>query len=381
MASQQPEILLLNIPFAALNSQRDSLSRFASRSAPLGLFCLAAIDPERIKVIDSPGLPQISEVLSCYDARTIKAVILHLQPGIPCGQINALLERFRSLFPLATIGCGQTGETVCAGFDFAIRGTGKTAILRILRGEKMCGFFDTLADDLDSPLSVPEELLIDSGYELPPEKWCGGKTIEVFQPWLGLLELSHEVFVYPGVAWIAAMVDWLKKSGYVFFHLCPSGLRPENLHELRSVMLNCKARFAVSFMVDHVEHMATIGYPLQQIWLHGISLKNYVKAADLMRQIRQSDCQPCLQVDRHLLNIPEWLTMISLAERMVIGDFLDWPKAGLQRLTWKFWSYHQRFFSRLIGLKSASELIVFMKTAYVVLEILFLSDKNGGCKQ
>lgn len=381
MASQPTEILLLNIPFAMLNSQRDSLSRFVSRAVPLGLFCLAAIAPERIKVIDFPGLSQISEVLSSYDAQSVKAVILHLQPEASADQINTLLERFRSFFPLAAIGCGQPGEKACAAFDFAIKGTGKTAILRILRGDQLRGMLDTLADDLDSPLNVPDEQLFDSGQELASEKWFAGKTIEIFQPWLGLLEHSHEAFVYPGAAWLAAMVDWLKKSGYVFFHFCPSGLRQDNLHELRSVMLNCKARFAVSFMVDHIEHISTIGYPLQQIWLHGISLKNFSKAVELMRQIRQSDCQSCLLVDRQWLKLPEWLPLLALADRMVVGDFLDWPKDSLKHLTWKFWSYRQRFFARLIGLKSASELIVFMKTAYVVLEILFSSDKNGGCKQ
>lgn len=377
MTTQQPEILLLNFSHAASGGQRNSFDRFNSRVAPLGLHCLAAIDNTRIMVVDALSLSHLVECLNGIDNGLIRAVIVSLPASCQNEIVAPLLSGLRSMFPAAVFGCAPDHEDIVANFDFVIRGTGKTAILRLLRGDRLRGYFDTVADDLLSPLPVPEETPAPVGYELETEKWLGGKTIEIFQPWLGLLDQRNEIFTYPGLLWLAAMVGWLQKSAYAAFHFSLSGLCCDNLHELRSVMLNLKARFAVSFTVEEFKHITAIGYPLQQIWLHDVCDKNAAAALEIMKQISQAGCQPCLLIDRRWLTIAEPQALLAGAERIVISDLSSWPAAGLKRLIGRFWSFRSRFFMRLFGLKKASELIVFMKTAYFVLEVLFLSENSG----
>lgn len=377
MESQQPEILLLHLSFTAANVQSNGLNRLQKIVAPLGLHCLATMAPERISVIELYSAAQAKEMVEISRSETIKAVILSNVQESCIGELAELITVLRCSFPRALIGCSHDSPAtyVC---DFIIRGTGKTCILRLLRGDRLTGSFDMLADDLLSPLSFPDTSLLLSGYELETEKWLTGKTLEIMQPWLGLLDQSSEIFTYPGIAWVAEMIAVLQKSGFVAFHFCLCGLSADNLHELRSVMLNLKAPFAVSFKIDDIKQITSIGYPLLQIWLCDLSASNAAQAVLLMKDIHQADCAPCLKLDRQWLTIEDQQAILALADRIIIKDLHYWPVSALRSLVGRFWGYRKRFFKRLFGLKSAAELIVFMKTAYFILEVLFLSEKKNG---
>jgi hypothetical protein len=373
MEPTAPEILLLNISAGALNRESSALGRFRPVYAPLGLHCLAASAPERIAVIDGKSRAQLCDALQFYRNMPVKTIVLHYsdgEDGMP--QFLALL---REMFPAVSIGSHLSEGD--AGFDFYVHGTGKTAVLRILRGERLHGKIDTLAEDLRSPLHVPQNHLLETGYDIFPEKWIAGRTIEVFQPWLGLLDQSRKIMAYPGIAWIAEMVGWLQKSSYVAFHFNPSGLEADDLHELRSVMLNLRAPFAVSFWAGAGRMFKPVGNPLRQIWLYYPNPETADESVVQLQAVASCGCQPCLQVDSRCRQVMDH-RMFSAAEKMVITDQEDWDIGALKHLTGRFWSCRRRFFRRLFGIKNASELINFMKTAYMILEILFASDKKAG---
>lgn len=99
MITPNPEILLLNIPRDLPAEGRVSLSRFRSRTAPLGLYCLAAIAPERIQVVDAASSSQLFEALAVYKPEQIKALILQWQSYTDSAVLIAHVERLRQMFP------------------------------------------------------------------------------------------------------------------------------------------------------------------------------------------------------------------------------------------------------------------------------------------
>jgi hypothetical protein len=66
--------------------------------------------------------------------------------------------------------------------------------------------------------------------------------------------------------------------------------------------------------------------------------------------------------------------MLAAAERICLSDLPCWALSDLKRVMARFW--RRRFFSRLARLRSAGELIMFMKTSYNILDILLSSERH-----
>lgn len=377
METPSTEIILLNLNSLNADAQ-PRFNRFPGRPAPLGLCCLAAVAPERIAVIDGANPQQLFDQLATIEATAVKAVICQIAAAAGTENPAGILTQVRKMFPGALLGVSTERPELPTGFDFASNGTGKAVVLRILRGDRPSGFLDTRDDDFASPLPIPQEPMTDCGYEILPEKWLFARTLEIFQPWLGLLDQSGQCRTYPGIDWFANLVSWLQRSGFAAFHLRPSGLTSENLHELRSVMLNLKARFAVSFLASDHLNIRQIGAPLQQVWLYNPTAASVADTREKLQQIRETGFQACLQIDRHWFADSETQPLIKLVERIAISDESHWSFADLKKFTARFWGSRNRFFRRLFGLKSASELVMFLKTSYMVLEIMFTSEKKAG---
>ncbi|KAF1082102.1 MAG: hypothetical protein GQF41_1742 [Candidatus Rifleibacterium amylolyticum] len=366
MHNPNSEILLISIEKEPATGEYYSLRRFGGRFAPLGLLCLAATAPDRIAVINSSNGTQLSEYLQ--DFSNPKAIIIQGGDN-PTDKINVdTLSELRERFPGARIGISDPGGAHREPFDFTVTRTGKTAVLRILRGEIPTGIFDELPGERFDTLDIPEEPMLDGDYESHPEKWLAGRTIEVFQPWLGLLDRSESIFSWPGIDWVAKLVSWLNLSGYNAVHFRPSGLTPTNLHELRSVMLNLNMPFAASFKIREDQHFTRIGAPLRQIWLYHPAPETAHICLDQLARIKAADCQPGLQLNRNSIGTATEPDLLATAERICLDNLHCWALSDLKRVMARFW--RRRFFSRLAGLRSAGELIMFMKTSYNILDIL-----------
>ncbi len=377
METPETEIVLLSIPADCCLNQ-PGINRFPGRSAPLGLYCLAAVAPQRVAVVDAVSSQAAFDMLPFGSSISVKAVICQASENSDPDKIARFCLRLREILPGVALGVNNQSAAVPVGFDFAVKGTGKSAVLRILRGDKLSGFIDCSHDDASSPLSVPDEPLIDCGYDIFPEKWLYGSTLEIFQPWLGLMDQNTITRTWPGLDWVAGLITWLKKSGFASFHFRPSGLTCDDLHELRSLMLNLKTRFAVSFTTADFINIRQIGWPLQQVWLY----VSKPLASDVLRgylqHIREAGFQACMQINHNWCEIGNSNSLLGLVDRLAFSDYDSWPFADLKRLTAHYWSGKTRFFRRLFSIRSASELVMFMKTSYMMLETILSSEKKAG---
>ncbi len=377
MQTTGPEILLMKLP-ADCNVVWPCYNRFPGRNAPLGLLCLAAVEPQRIATLDAVTSHGLIDCLASYSAESIRAVILQRSDKTDPEKARAFSQRVRELLPSASVGVNAEKCEVPAWADFAVDGTGKSALLRILRGDRLTGFIDHRHDDDLSPLPVPEETFIDCGYDIHPEKWLAGTTLEICQPWQGLHDMSTTRRTWPGLDWVSRLVAWLKLSGIAAFHFRPSGLNCDDLHELRSLLLNQKARFAVSFVAADEINIRQIGWPLQQVWLYYPNRTSADRMREHLQHIHDAGFQTGVQVDSAWLSCHGYGAMTALVDRLAIIDDGLWPVGEIRRLMARYWGGKNRFFRRLFSLRNASELVMFMKTSYFLLETLFSSDEEGG---
>ncbi len=376
METPETEIILLSMP-ADCRLGQPGLNRFPGRPAPLGLYCLAAVSPQRISVVDSVSSQAAIDMLPTGSSSPLKAVICRVSENADPGKVARFCLRLREILPGVSLGVNSQAASVPVGFDFSVKGSGKAAVLRILRGDRLSGFIDCSHEDAASPLSVPDEPLLDCGYDICPEKWLYGSTLEIFQPWLGLLDENVSLRTWPGLDWVAGLIVWLKKSGFSSFHFRPSGLTCDDLHELRSLMLNLKTRFAVSFTTADSINIRQIGWPLQQVWLYVSQPLAAELLRDHLQHIRDADFQACLQISRSWCEIDNSDSLLNHIDRLVFNDCDSWAFTDLKRLTAHYWSGRNRFIRRLFSIRSASELVMFMKTSYMILEIILSAEKKG----
>lgn len=377
MQTTAPEILLMRLP-ADCDVVWPSHNRFPGRNAPLGLLCLAAVEPQRIAAVDAVTSQGLIDCIASYPPEGIRTVILQQSDKTDQEKARAFSQRVRELLPKASVGVNSERVEVPGWADFAVDGTGKSAVLRILRGDRLAGLIDHRHDDHLSPLPVPEEPFVDCGYDIYPEKWLAGTTLEICQPWQGLHDVSATRRSWPGLDWVSCLIAWLKASGIAAFHFRPSGLNCDDLHELRSLLLNQKARFAVSFSADDQINIRQIGWPLQQVWLYYPTRSSAEKMREHLQHIHDAGFQAGLQVNSAWLSCNGHGAIIRLVDRLAIIDDGQWPAGELRRLAVRYWGGKNRFFRRLFSLRNASELVMFMKTSYFLLETLFSSDEQGG---
>jgi hypothetical protein len=380
MTIENKEILLVNSAAAKITGS-EVVVRSKIYYAPLGLYCLQAIAPDRISLIDLQNSLQVEDFLANIIPEKIKTVILRFTATQSIDDAHKLIKKFRSVFKNSQIGVsGEVEPAAVKGADFYIYGTGQTILLKALRGERIYGLQQSIEEDLELEMPVPDRAFKDRyNFNAEPEKIIREKTIEVFQPWLGLLEYSNKLEQYPGPEWFAALAKWLKKSGFKEFHFRPSGITPKQLHELRSLMLSSECVFAASFKETHYSSFkgGCAGYPLAQVWFYqpGIFSSNSdcLSCCRLLRQQKISIGFALSQKSLELQDLPE---ILKLADRMSVVDIKNWKIKKLKKIFYWFWAANHRFFKRLFTVKTAAELIGFMKTAAIVLDVLFSKERG-----
>ncbi|MGM0599172.1 MAG: hypothetical protein ACQETH_05060 [Candidatus Rifleibacteriota bacterium] len=380
MTTENKEILLVN-SVAPQNIGSGIVVRSKIHFAPLGLYCLQAMAPERISVIDLQESMQVEDCLGNIIFEQIKTVILRLTSAHSSANAHELVKKFRSIFKNARIGIsGEVDAHAVTGADFYIYGTGQTILLKALRGEKIEGLQQSMEKDLELEIPVPAQAFAERyNYNAEPEKIIREKTIEVFQPWLGLFEYGNKLEKYPGSAWFVSLAKWLRQSGYKEFHFRPSGITPEHMHELRSLMLSCECTFAASFNEPLYSSFKSdcAGYPLAQVWFYkpGIFSSNSecLSCCRLLREKRMPVGFALTDKSVEMNDLPD---MLKLADRMAVIDIRNWKIKTLKKVFYWFWAVNHRFFKRLFKVKTAGELIGFMKTAAIVLEVMFTKERG-----
>ncbi len=374
------EILLINSS-AALAPHPSFRSPAKENHAPLGLFCLAQIAPERIAVIDLQYSLPAEEFFAGFSPDSIHTIVIRAGRDHDQKHIEALIGGCRAFFPAARIGlAGTINKSFVGCGDFYIYGTGYKSLLTALRGERLHGFINLLADELEMPLPIPPDPFPEIyNFAASPEKTIARKTLEVFQPWLGLFERSEKTLTYPGLKWLATLVHWLKDSGYSELHFRPSGVCPADIHELRSMMLNLQVDFALSFKNISAAELENncAGAPLRQIWLYRPEPQNLANADKCLQIIAAQGCCPGLYLGKESASAPALSSLLANARRLALAELETWQLDELKKVLFKFWGTKNRFFRLLFSIRSAYDLISFMKTSAFILEILFSKNQKN----
>ncbi|MFZ5952829.1 MAG: hypothetical protein ACOYXC_19150 [Candidatus Rifleibacteriota bacterium] len=375
------EILLLNSA-AVLPPHSSFHLPGKEQFAPLGLHCLAQLEPTRISVIDLQFAHPSEEFFSSINRSAIHTVILRAGRNHEVQHLKSMVSACRVLFPDARVGLAGTINKNHVGLgDFYIYGTGHMVVLHALRGEKLKGFINHLQAELEMTLPLPEKPFPDVyNFSARPEKQISSKTLEVFQPWLGLHEYSERIQAYPGLTWISGLTTWLSKSGFSELHFRPSGITPAHIHEMRSIMLNQKTQFAVSFKTCEPEELENncAGAPLSQIWFYQPAATDIGRYRKCIEKVNQGNCLAGLAIDHSVATTPELGDLLSRADRFCILDAENWDLHDLKKVLLKFWGHKNRFFKKLFKIRSAADLVAFMKISALLLEILFSTDRKRG---
>ena len=379
METGKIEILIIEMAGASVKNKL-SWRHSISRNAPIGLYCLKATAPERIAVIDVP-VAQINDMLSLYAKEPLKAVICRLSEQPDTELVTSLVETLRTTFPNVKLGCNYIDHDFIKCFDFYIKGTGRSCVLRILRGDIFLGECDDIHNDAGRPLEIPLEPLADVGYDTLSEKWIATHGIEIWQPWLGFDEFSTKHFEYPGQEWMCKFLNWIHSSGFDAIHLNPSAYTPEELNRLRNTILQNKMTVSLSFNAKDDICFSEILIPnLKRVWLHYPKAILLDETVEKLKAIRKAGFEACLYVDYTWFQGGYTLSAFRYIDRFIIADDYLWSNADLKKITQRYWGTKSRFFRRLFGLRSASELITFMKSSYALLDAIFLPDSKGDKK-
>ncbi len=375
MKNENKEILLIELAGASIENKL-SWRHSIYRSAPIGLYCLQTLDTEKIGLIDVV-VPQIKDTLYLYKESPIKEVILRLAINPDCDEIHNLINIVQNYFPKAKIGCNYIDSEIINEFDFSIKGTGKTALNILLKGEEISGIFDKTNEDLNNLLSIPQKPLIDVGYSISSEKWLNDHSIEIWQPWLGLSEFSTSFYHYPGNDWIINLLKWLIKSGFNSYHFNPSKWTVDEINLLRPIINNFKINLSLSFNSSEEVNYSDILIPIKRIWLYEPHAKKAENIIQKLKNIKSAGSEACLQINYSWFGNGSTLQFCKYIDHLVISDSYSWSNKDYKKFIQRFWGSRNRFFRRLIRVRSASELVVFLKSVYELLDILFLPDNKG----
>ena len=375
MTKLKNEILLIEMAGASLKNKL-SWKHSIYRSAPIGLYCLKAINPDNIGLIDVPA-SQIKDMLSLYDSLSVKTIICRLAEDPDIDEVKSDLKQLRESFTKAKIGCNFIKSDLTKDFDFVIYGTGKSAILNVLRGMELQGYCDQMKNDLASLLNIPQEPLTDVGYTMLPEKWLSVHNLEIWQPWLGLNEFSTSFFSYPGIDWINNMLEWLTKSGFDSFHFNPSKWSVDEINQLRNILNKLKIDLSISFLSDETVNYSDILIPIKRIWLYEPKANKAEEVCNKLKSIKSTGAEACLVISHSWSECGGPLSICKYIDHVIISDEYLWKNKELKVFMQRYWGTRNRFFTRLFTLRTASEFLTFLKSSYALLDILFLKDNKG----
>ncbi len=378
MEPSQPEIILLNV-FDNSKNRNVPFWRSSQLVAPLGLFCLQELAPKRVSVKSVPA-EFSSEDFYGIDTSKVLAVVLQESSFFDEATVESYFKTLRSAFPGVSIGlAGQRAEFFARHFNFTVFGTGATAILRILRGMPVKGYIDTLEEDVKTKLPIPDRNCFHNfDFRSSVERTLSGKTLDISKPWMGMLDNSSIEFESFDEDWIKSLLAWLTRYGYKSFQFNYLGNNPEHIHLLRTLCWSIKVDFGV-FVSDweFVERIKTWpGNPLKQIWFSGDLSQFYKKntfeqAKAIFDDIKKSGVESGIYLQPSFLMDPNSSRLLRLVNNISFTDSAKWNGSSMRNVSLHFWKSNWRFVKKLLSIKSAMELVDFMRLSYSILECIF----------
>ncbi len=348
-------ILLINLT----NLATTSCDAYAP---PVGLYNLAQINPKAIKVIDSLTNP-LQETIAAVKEEKPSHIFCMLARDPEVEKVADYCQSLKAQFPKIKITLNKPIENHKTFADFIESKTGAQAIKEILSDRKKA---ECQANNLPLPLtSTPLE---DKGYYIAPDKTLCNKTLELHLPWQGLQEREAPIMPHPGGKWFENLSPWLKDSGFDGLHLRPANLELEQIEPLIAALGECGVKIAMSLPESYPLPPAFLkNQQVRQLWFYNPECSDGL--AERFNQLEGSRCNPCLSISREFIATP-CMELISKAERLVIEDEELWTLQELKGVVKSFWMKDYKILKRLGKLKSAAELIAYLKSVSKTLEVV-----------
>jgi hypothetical protein len=103
-------------------------------------------------------------------------------------------------------------------------------------------------------------------------------------------------------------------------------------------------------------------------------LENTLKCLQL---IAAQGCCPGLLLGKEAAAVPILPKLLANSRRLALAELETWQLDELKKVLFKFWGCKNRFFKLLFAIRSAYDLISFMKTSAFILEILFSKNQKN----
>jgi hypothetical protein len=361
----KPRIILANLTNLTAAPQ-------ASYAPPIGLYALANLNPEAIKVMDSAAHP-LDETLATMGTNT-SHIFCMLAQDSDTEQVSSYCQTIKHHFPKIKIGVNLETNNFKSFSDFREKASGAQAIMRILAGQAYDGHLSE--SEKEEPLALPVTPLADKGYHTAPEKTLCNRTLELFKPWQGLQERGPAIMPTPHMSWFQTLVPWVRESGFGGLHFRPLDLDEQQILELLTVLEGYHGRVALA-LSERVELPAKLLEQglVRQLWYYNPSCGEHL--AVRFKQLQNTHCAPCLSISKAFVDSP-CIELLKGAERLAIEDEELWSGKELKKVLKGFWLRDFRFLKRLGGLKSAAELIAFMRSTYKALDTLL--ERKEKCQ-
>ncbi len=409
MAGSAPEILLIHT-VSSPQIRYGRLQKAAGRTPPLGLACLAAAFPGRVEVIDlqdrcNGPVEMVGVALdslltgflsspSCRPRAVVVQAASDWTEETSATLAQALRERLKSpawgagvvgdrngIPPVAppspptwlVLG-GEIRHRFTPHWDALVLGTGRRLVADLLAGARPIGWNETLADDLRDPLPVPAVPLADAaGYAAAVEKQITGRTVAVYQPWLGLLDRTQILGVRPPIPFLADLVPWLQKSGFDAAAFAAPIWPAATYEELQEICFRHRFPFSLA-VADPSEAAAIARLPtgfLDRLWLYPGDREDLLEAfSAIAPRFGGMEVRLGLRLRHDLARAAALESLWEFCEHLSIKLPEEWEAALLRRLLIDFYVRQGRLWRHLWRLRSARDLLTFMRGAYGLFDLV-----------
>lgn len=359
------KVLLLNLlPFFESGKAKQKYT-----PPPLGLMCLQEAFQGEVLFADCPT-GSLEYLKAECSQMPVTAILCMLPPSVKtsssedissdferlCSEYPCydLLSELRKIFPDALIGCNSLSQEYDPCFDFAVLGTGRSCINRILAGDLPKGFYDDVLEDESFPLPIATTPLVKGLYSVMPEISLSSLyTIEIASPWAGINDYANPDFALPSKEFIGKLIDCLCSSDYKSIHFSNAYLSPEIFQDCK---LNDNA-ILVSMTAGNKLYDNYKSSGIHRLWFQNASeavllLNSFDKKLLPELGLQETFAKTAMEDIKSLLPILCRLAVIKAP---------DTNRRLLQRSIVRFLFIENGFWKGLFAIRNMSDLIIFMR--------------------
>lgn len=373
-----PEILLIHT-VSQPQIRYGRLLKAAGRTAPLGVACLASAFPERVTWLDlQTDLPEIRDAAS-VEAGKVKAVVVQAASDWDEERSAEFAGCLARLFPEATrILGGEIRPRYGPHWDLLLHGTGRVLLRELLAGNELgrrtSKVLKTLPEDLLERLPVPSNPLPDNlGYSASVEKCMEGPTISIYQPWTGLMDRTRRHGVAPRPRFLEDLLPWLRRSGFGAASFEAPVFSARHYCDLQEACAHQGMPFSLA-LADPEEAAGIAQLPqgfLWRIWLKPDPAPEGLSTfARIPEYYSGSEVSLGLRLARDAAGDPELGGLAPFCDELSIENPEEWEFLLLRRTLVEFYLRQKHLWKRILRLRSARELLTFLRGAYGIFDLL-----------